>query len=157
MDEFEKIPRRVMIEIRSRILRRAEVARQAQEDGPRSRAVLANLSPLRSVLAQHRPALHLTVLGALPGSQGVPFPGVAVTESLLTLHARTHQALAGQPVTHWPYYLPGHWVPHCTLAQGFDKDEIAGAFRLLPGHQFISAQVTSARVTATGTVISLTR
>ena len=119
----------------------------------------ADLSPLRSVLAQHHPALHLTVLGTFPGSQGVLFLGAAVTEGLLTLHARAHRALAGQPVTHWPSYLPGRWVPHCTLAQGLGKEEIAGAFRLLHGYQPISAQVTSAGVTdtATGTVIPLTR
>jgi hypothetical protein len=49
-------------------------------------------------------------------------------------------------------------VPHCTLAQGLGKDEIAGAFRLLHGYQPISAQLTSAGVTgtATGAVTPLT-
>ena len=42
MEEFEKVLGQVMIEIRSRILRRAEVARRVQEDGPRSRPILAN-------------------------------------------------------------------------------------------------------------------
>ena len=42
IEEFEKILGQVMIEIRSRILRRAEVARRVQEEGPRSRPILAN-------------------------------------------------------------------------------------------------------------------
>ena len=42
MEEFEKILGQVIIEIRGRILRRAEVARRVQEDGPRSRPILAN-------------------------------------------------------------------------------------------------------------------
>lgn len=42
VEEFEKILGQVLIEIRSRILRRAEVARRVQEDGPRSRPILAN-------------------------------------------------------------------------------------------------------------------
>lgn len=42
MEEFEKILGQVMIEIRSRILRRAEVARRVQDDGPMSRPILAN-------------------------------------------------------------------------------------------------------------------
>jgi FxsC-like protein len=42
MEEFEKILGQVIIEIRSRILRRAEVARRVLEGGPRSRPILAN-------------------------------------------------------------------------------------------------------------------
>ena len=42
MEEFEKILGQVMIEIRSRILRRAEVARRVQEDGAQPRPILAN-------------------------------------------------------------------------------------------------------------------
>jgi FxsC-like protein len=42
IEEFEKILGQVMIEIRSRILRWAEVARRVQEEGPRTRPILAN-------------------------------------------------------------------------------------------------------------------
>ncbi len=118
----------------------------------------ADLAPVRMTLAGHRPALHLTVLGTFPGSEGVLFLGAVVTEDLLALHARVHQALTGQPVTHWPVYLPGRWVPHCTLAQQLGSDEIATAFRLLRGYQPVTARVTSAGITdtATGALTPLT-
>jgi len=48
---------------------------------------------------------------------GAVFLGVPVTTELLAFHADIHAALAGQPVDHWPHYLPGTWVPHCTLAK----------------------------------------
>lgn len=118
----------------------------------------ADLVPVRSALAGHLPAVLLDALGTFPGSEGALFLGTVVTGDLLTLHTRVHQALSGQPVTHWPYYLPGRWVPHCTLAQGLGRDEIAAAFRLLLGYQPIAAQVTSVGITdtVTGAVIPLT-
>lgn len=84
---------------------------------------------------RHRPHVSLTVTGSLDRAD-----------------------LAGQPVEHWPYYLPGRWVPHCTLAQGLGRDEITEAFRVLHGYQPITAQVTSAGITdtVTGTVTPLT-
>ena len=36
---------------------------------------------------------------------------VPVTSKLLAFHADVHAALAGQPVDHWPHYLPGNGVP----------------------------------------------
>jgi 2'-5' RNA ligase superfamily protein len=118
----------------------------------------ADLTRLRAVLAGRRPVLHLYVLGTFPGAEGVLFLGVPVTSSLLALHAAAHEALAGQPVRHWPYFLPGNWVPHCSLAQDLDGDGMAEAFRLLAGYRPITATVTSAGVTdtLTGTVASLT-
>jgi len=118
----------------------------------------ADLARVRSALAGRLPAVLLDTLGTFPGSEGALFLGAVVTEDMLTLHTRVHNALAGQPVTHWPYYLPGRWVPHCTLAQGLGRDEMAVAFRLLHGYQTIAAQVTCAGVTdtVTGAVTPLT-
>jgi len=78
----------------------------------------ADLAPLRSVLMTRHPTLHLYVLGTFPGREGGLFLGVPATAQLLEFHAGAHAALAGQPVGHWPHYLPGNWVPHCTLAEG---------------------------------------
>jgi hypothetical protein len=52
------------------------------------------------------------VPGTFPGTEGVLFPGVSVTTSLLAPHSGARQALAGQRVRHWPSCLPGNWVPH---------------------------------------------
>jgi hypothetical protein len=111
----------------------------------------ADLAPLRPVLAAHPPVLHLHVLGTFPGSEGALFLGVTVTADLLAFHAAVHAALAGQPVEHWPYYLPGNWVPHCTLAEGLDEAQAAGAFGLLLGYEPITATVTSTGIKDTRT------
>jgi 2'-5' RNA ligase len=112
----------------------------------------ADLTQLRSVLRADQPTLHLYVLGTFPGSLGVLFLTVPVTTELLALHADVHAALTGQPVEHWPYYLPGNWVPHCTLAEGLDKAQASAAFGLIYGYEPITATVASAGIkdTATG-------
>lgn len=118
--------------------------------------------PLRSVLGRAitgaRLLLTLNSLGTFPGGEGVLFLGVAVAAELLDLHARVHAAIAGQAAGLWPHYLPGgHWVPHCTLAQGLDAEGTATAFRLRV-FQPIEATVTSAGITdtASGAVTLLT-
>ena len=132
-----------------------------------SLAVCGSLSPdavvpLQSMLSQAITeaglVLPLTSLGTFPGGEGVLFLGVSVTAGLLDLHARAHAALAGQTAGRWPYYLPGYWVPHCTLAQGLDAESTAAAFRLLHGFGPIEATVTSAGITdtTTGAVTPLT-
>jgi len=117
----------------------------------------ADLEPVRAALAGHGPVLALPALGIFPGG-GVLFLGAVVTGGLLALHARVHQALAGQPVTHSPYYLPGQWTPHCTLAQDLTGGQLAAAIQLLHRYQPITARITSAGVfdTSTGTIQPLT-
>lgn len=116
------------------------------------------LAPVRDAVAGHLPSVLLNLLGTFPGSEGILFLAPVVTDDLLALHTRLQNALAGQRVTQWPYYLPGRWVPHCTLAQGLSRDEIAQAFRVLYGHQPVTAQLTSVGVTdtLTGAVTPLT-
>jgi 2'-5' RNA ligase len=118
----------------------------------------ADLAPLHSVLLACQPTVRLYVLGTFPGRNGALFLGVPVTAELLAFHAEVHAALAGQPVEHWPYYLPGNWVPHCTLAEGLSDDEAATAFRLLYGHEPITAAVTAVGIkdTADGSITLLT-
>lgn len=118
----------------------------------------AELDSLRSALMARRPLLHLYVLGAFPGSVGALFLGVRATADLLAFHADIHAAVAGQPVEHWPYYLPGSWVPHCTLAEGLGKAQAGEAFGLLYGHEPITAAVSATGIkdTVTGSTTLLT-
>lgn len=118
----------------------------------------ADLAQVRSALPGHLPTVLLNMMGTFPGREGTLFLAAAVTGDLLTLHIGLHQALAGQAVAHWPHYLPGRWVPHCTLAQDLSRDEIAEAFRVLHGYEPIAAQVTSTGITdtLTGAVTPLT-
>jgi 2'-5' RNA ligase len=114
----------------------------------------ADLARLRDVLAARQPTLPLYVLGTFPGRGGALFLGVPVTAELVAFHADVHAALADEPVQHWPYYLPGNWVPHCTLAEGLDKVQAATAFGLLYGYQPITATISSVGIkdTATGAI-----
>jgi 2'-5' RNA ligase len=118
----------------------------------------ADLAPLRSVLSAHQPTLQLYVLGTFPGRGGALFLGVQVTAELLAFHAQVHAALGGQPIEHWPYYQPGNWVPHCTLAEGLDQAEAGSAFGLLAGYEPIAAMVLAAGIkdTVTGSITLLT-
>lgn len=118
----------------------------------------ADPAVLRPVLAARKPVLHLHVLGTFPGSEGVLFLGVTVTARLLAFHGDVHAALAGQPGEHWPDYLPGRWVPHCTLAEGLDEAQVAKAFALLLRYEPITATVSSAGIkdTRTGEITLLT-
>jgi 2'-5' RNA ligase len=118
----------------------------------------ADLARLRPVLRARRPAVRLYILGTFPGRNGALFLGVPVTAELLAFHAEVHAALADQPARHWPYYLPGNWVPHCTLAEGLSDDEAGQAFALLYGHEPIMAMVAAVGIkdTTTGSVTLLT-
>jgi 2'-5' RNA ligase superfamily len=111
------------------------------------------------VLAARKPVLHLHVLATFPGSEGVLFLGVTVTAQLVAFHGEVHAALAGQPGEHWPYYLPGRRVPHCTLAEGLDEAQAAKAFALLLRYEPITATVSSAGIkdTRTGEITLVTR
>lgn len=117
-----------------------------------------DLAPLRSVLMAHHPTLHLHVLGTFPGTEGALFLAVTATADLLAFHAAVHAALAGQSVEHWLHYMPGKWIPHCTLAEGLDGAQAGQAFELLYGYEPIAATVSAAGIkdTATGSITLLT-
>ena len=60
-------------------------------------------------------------LGVFATDPAVLFLAPVVTRELLRLHKQFHAhfgAVADRP---WPYYAPGAWVPHCTLAERFPR------------------------------------
>jgi hypothetical protein len=73
------------------------------------------------------PPLRLTLpsIGIFPTQEGVLYIGVTPLVSLLDLHRRCHELLS--PYTTGPreYYLPGRWVPHCTLTNNLSIEDIA--------------------------------
>jgi 2'-5' RNA ligase len=75
-----------------------------ERDGPQlDRAV-------RAFQAAETPFL-LSSAGAFPGDEGAVFLAPVVTDDLLELHRRWHAASPGSN----EHYLPGRWVPHCTV------------------------------------------
>ncbi|MER6003854.1 2'-5' RNA ligase family protein [Nonomuraea angiospora] len=117
----------------------------------------ADLDELRSALLVPAPPLNLGFLGTFPGAEGVLFVGVTVTSELLTFHKRIHAALPSTQIKHWSYYLPGKWVPHCTLAIGLDRAELPKAMNAVHGYEPMAATVSGIGITetTTGTVTPL--
>src|SRR6266436_5923177 len=66
-------------------------------------------------------------LGIFPRPEGVVYLGAVVTEQLLTVHREFQTRFSGLMSGVRPYYLPGNWIPHCTLAYGLSVDAIPSA------------------------------
>ena len=74
--------------------------------------------------------LHLGSIGVFPGDEGVVFLAPVVTGELLRLHAAVHRMAPVVAGTRREYYLPGRWVPHCTIAEGLASDDIGATVEL---------------------------
>lgn len=87
------------------------------------RVDVAAFSDRLAAFAAERAAVEVEVAswGVVAVAEPVVFLAPVVTRDLLALHGDFHRRFArlGTP---WPYYRPGNWVPHCTLAMGFDAD-----------------------------------
>ena len=77
--------------------------------------------------------LHLASIGHFPGEEGVAFLAPIVTRELLELHAMLHRMPAVLAGTRREYYLPGRWVPHCTIAEGLAPEDICTTVELMHG------------------------
>jgi 2'-5' RNA ligase len=85
----------------------------------------------------------LTALGFFLTALAPAHLAVAPTTPLVALHGAVHRTLG--TTGSWPYYRPGRWTPHCTLAMGVcSPSTVADALgqEALP----ITATVRSARV-----------
>jgi 2'-5' RNA ligase len=63
-------------------------------------------------------SLRFGALGVFPGSDGVLFYGAVVTHQLAALQRGVYDVVAAHAHGYWDYYVPGVWIPHCTLATG---------------------------------------
>jgi 2'-5' RNA ligase len=86
---------------------------------------------------------------------GVLYLSVVPTMALLQLHREVYTALDGRLVSPWSTYSVDAWVPHCTLAQGLTRPQLARGIDLLHDQPIVEAHVTSAGLldTATGEVL----
>ena len=82
----------------------------------------------------------LSSLGTFPGREGVVFLAPVVTRRLLEVHARFHEVFSKHQNAGVDHYLPGNWVPHCTVAIDLPPHEVTEAvaygreaFKPIPG------------------------
>ncbi|MEX2015302.1 MAG: 2'-5' RNA ligase family protein [Candidatus Hydrogenedentales bacterium] len=66
--------------------------------------------------------IDLASFGIFPGESPVLFLEPVVTRELLDLQHELHDALSDIGEGPWPHYLPGNWVPHCTVALEFPPE-----------------------------------
>ena len=66
----------------------------------------------------------LDSVGTFPTAEGVVFLAPVVTSELLASHERFHTAFSKYGGSSSTYYLPGSWVPHCTVATDLTDTEI---------------------------------
>ncbi|MDR6551879.1 2'-5' RNA ligase family protein [Paenibacillus qinlingensis] len=67
-------------------------------------------------------SLHLNSVGTFLTDEGTVFLAPVVTEKLLYIHRIIHELTNEYDEKKWDYYLPGKWVPHCTMATNNSKE-----------------------------------
>jgi 2'-5' RNA ligase len=97
------------------------------------------------------PNLWLYTLGTFPTAENVLFLGAVTDAEVLAVHVAVHDALAGRVRDPWAYFLPGAWVPHCTLAEDLTPTQLAAGFAALHPVEPIRAKITDIGVTDTRT------
>lgn len=91
--------------------------------------ITSNFAPLcRQFPAQ------LSSFGAFPTDSNVVYLQPVPTQPLLELHKRYHDHLQENNIISSYYYLPGQWVPHCTLEFELPDDQFDLALRLCKEH-----------------------
>jgi 2'-5' RNA ligase len=105
------------------------------------------------------PTIWLSTLGTFPTTENLLVLGAVVDSELLAVHSGIHDVLAKRVRAPSAYYLPGSWVPHCTMATGIDDEQVIAGFTALHPVPRISASVSEIAVvdTRTGDVDSLVR
>jgi 2'-5' RNA ligase len=68
--------------------------------------------------------LVLSHVGCFTATEGVVFLAPTVTRPLLDLHTHFHRFFDEHAAKKWAYYLPGAWVPHCTVAFRLTPEQI---------------------------------
>jgi hypothetical protein len=97
------------------------------------------------------PSLWLYTLGTFPTSENGLFLGAVTDAELLAVHVAVHDTLAGRVRDPWAYYLPGAWVPHCSLAQDITPAQLATGFAALHPIEPIRAKIAEVGIADTRT------
>jgi 2'-5' RNA ligase len=84
-----------------------------------------------SVATAHALECTLAAVGIFPTPEGVVYLGVAPSLRLVELQTRTVECLRNGGAEVEPYWIPGQWIPHCTLATGLPLEVIPRAIEAL--------------------------
>lgn len=97
------------------------------------------------------PNLWLYTLSTFPTQANTLFLGAVADTELLAVHVAVHDALAGRVRDPWASYLPGAWVPHCSLAHDITPVQLAAGFAALHPVEPIRARISEVGVADTRT------
>lgn len=97
------------------------------------------------------PDLWLQSLSTFSTTENVLMLAAVVDTELLAVHSAIHDVLAGKVKNPSAYYLPGNWVPHCTLAHDLDDEAMRAAFGKVFPTEPIHAKVREVSVVDTQT------
>jgi 2'-5' RNA ligase len=100
------------------------------------------------------PRLWLYTFGSFSSIDNVLLLGAVVDTELVAVHSAVHDVLAGRVRAPNAYYLPGSWVPHCTLAQGIEPAQVAAGFAALYPVAPIRATIVEVAVVDTHTGVA---
>ena len=96
------------------------------------------------------PALWLYTLGAF-ATENTLFLGAVADTELLAVHSAVHDALAGKVRDPFAQYLPGAWVPHCSLSEDVTADQLVTAFAAVHPIEPIRASIAEIGILDTRT------
>jgi hypothetical protein len=94
------------------------------------------------------PTLWLSTLAAFDGALVLT---AVVDAELLAVHSAVHDVLAKRVKNPVAYYLPGSWIPHCTLADGLEPTAVTAGFAALYPVGSIKARITEIAIVDTHT------
>lgn len=97
------------------------------------------------------PNLWLSTLGTFPNTENVLMLGAVVDAELLAVHSAVHDVLAGRVTAPSAYWMPGSWVPHCTLTQGVEHHQMVEGFAALHPAGRIEARARQVAIVDTRT------
>jgi 2'-5' RNA ligase len=97
------------------------------------------------------PRIWLYTLGTFATNDNELFLGSIVDTELLAVHSAVHDILAKKVRNPSAYYLPGSWVPHCTLAHEVDPSGLAAGFAALHPVRPVHARLAEVGITDTAT------
>ncbi len=87
-------------------------------------------------------SVKMDMIAAFPGT-GTWFSNPTVTRQLLDMHEMYYHIMEAFSESASPYYLPGNWNPHCTLATGLSSRQLKKAFGFVLDHYVATeAQLT---------------